>query len=139
MKQRSRTLVQTVLRTASVPETVVQEIVTQAVGNPFFLEELAWNAIEHGGELPAPLAVPETIEAVLAAYRATGATSDRPERLALLAEASIQGGQTTEESETLAMLDQSEVRLWEAELNRVRGELLLQPTTAQPEEAEVCF
>ena len=39
---------------------------TQAAGNPFFLEELAWNVIEHGGQ-PAPLAVPETIEAVLAA------------------------------------------------------------------------
>ena len=62
----SRTVVQAVLQTASVPETVVQEIVTQAAGNPFFLEELAWNVIEHGGQ-PAPLAVPETIEAVLAA------------------------------------------------------------------------
>ena len=62
----SRTVVQAVLQNASVPETVVQEIVTQAAGNPFFLEELAWNVIEHGGQ-PAPLAVPETIEAVLAA------------------------------------------------------------------------
>jgi DNA-binding winged helix-turn-helix (wHTH) protein/class 3 adenylate cyclase/predicted ATPase len=62
----SRTVMQAVLQTASVPETVVQEIVTQAAGNPFFLEELAWNVIEHG-EQPAPLAVPETIEAVLAA------------------------------------------------------------------------
>jgi len=44
----SRTVVQAVLQTASVPETVVQEIVTQAAGNPFFLEELAWNVVEHG-------------------------------------------------------------------------------------------
>jgi predicted ATPase len=63
----SRTVVQAVLQTASVPETVVQEIVTQAAGNPFFLEELAWHVIEHGGGPPAPLPVPETIEAVLAA------------------------------------------------------------------------
>jgi predicted ATPase/DNA-binding winged helix-turn-helix (wHTH) protein/class 3 adenylate cyclase len=62
----SRTVVQAVLQTASAPETVVQEIVTQAAGNPFFLEELAWNVVERGG-LPAPLEVPETIEAVLAA------------------------------------------------------------------------
>jgi tetratricopeptide (TPR) repeat protein len=62
----SRTVVQAVLQNASVPETVVQEIVAQAAGNPFFLEELAWNVIEYGGQL-APLAVPETIEAVLAA------------------------------------------------------------------------
>ena len=62
----SRTVVQAVLRPASVPETVVQEILTKAAGNPFFLEELAWNVVEHGGQ-HAPLAVPETIEAVLAA------------------------------------------------------------------------
>jgi predicted ATPase len=59
-------VVQAVLQTASVPETVIHEIVTHAAGNPFFLEELAWNAIEHGGQ-PTPLAVPETIEVVLAA------------------------------------------------------------------------
>ena len=46
----SRTVVQAVLQTASVPETVVQEIVTHAAGNPFFLEELAWNVIEHEGQ-----------------------------------------------------------------------------------------
>ena len=62
----SRTVVQAVLQTASVPETVTQEIVTQAAGNPFFLEELAWYVIAHGGP-PAALVVPETIEAVLAA------------------------------------------------------------------------
>jgi tetratricopeptide (TPR) repeat protein len=62
----SRTVVQAVLRTAAVPETVVQEILTKAAGNPFFLEELAWNIVEHGGQ-PLPLAVPETVEAVLAA------------------------------------------------------------------------
>jgi class 3 adenylate cyclase/tetratricopeptide (TPR) repeat protein len=62
----SRTVVQAVLQTASVPETVLQEIVTHAAGNPFFLEELAWHVLEHGGQ-PVPLAVPETIEAVLAA------------------------------------------------------------------------
>jgi class 3 adenylate cyclase/DNA-binding winged helix-turn-helix (wHTH) protein len=62
----SRTVVHSVLQTASVPEMVVQRIVTQAAGNPFFLEELAWHVVEHG-EQAAPLAVPETIEAVLAA------------------------------------------------------------------------
>ena len=59
-------MVQAVLQTSSVPAPVVQEIVTHAAGNPFFLEELAWHVLEHGGQ-PAPLAVPETIEAVLAA------------------------------------------------------------------------
>jgi predicted ATPase len=63
--------------------------------------------------------------------------------MALLAEASAQVRQTAEGlevlAEALATLDQSEVRLWEAELYRLRGELLLQQTVAQPEEAEVCF
>jgi class 3 adenylate cyclase/tetratricopeptide (TPR) repeat protein len=62
----SRTVVQAVLRSTAVPETVVQEILGKAAGNPFFLEELAWNVVEHGGQ-PVPLAVPETVEAVLAA------------------------------------------------------------------------
>jgi predicted ATPase len=79
----------------------------------------------------------------LAAYRATGATRDRPYQLALLAETSAQVGQTAEGlevlAEALAMLDQSGVRWWEAELYRLRGELLLQHAVAQPEEAEACF
>jgi predicted ATPase len=79
----------------------------------------------------------------LAACRATGATRDRPEHLALLAEASAQVGRTAAGlvalAEALARQGQSEVRLWEAELYRLRGELLWQQTVAQPGEAEVCF
>ena len=79
----------------------------------------------------------------LVAFRAMGATRDRLEHLALLAEASAQVGQTTEGLEALtkalATLDQSDWRLWEAELHRLRGELLLQQTVAQSEEAEPCF
>jgi predicted ATPase len=48
----------------------------------------------------------------LAAYRATGATRDRPYYLALLAEASVQVGQT---AEALATLAKSGVPWWEAE------------------------
>jgi class 3 adenylate cyclase/DNA-binding winged helix-turn-helix (wHTH) protein/tetratricopeptide (TPR) repeat protein len=47
----------------SVP--VQEAIVAKAVGNPFFVEELTWAAVEHGdraGSLP----MPDTIEAVLA-------------------------------------------------------------------------
>jgi predicted ATPase len=79
----------------------------------------------------------------LAAFRAMGATRDRLEHLAMLAEASIQVGETTEGlmtlAEALATLDQSDMRLWEAELYRLRGELLLQQTATQAEEAAVCF
>jgi predicted ATPase len=79
----------------------------------------------------------------LAAYGATRATRDRPYYLALLAEASAQMGQTTEGleavTEALATVAQSAVRWWEAELYRLRGELLLRHSVASPEEAETCF
>jgi predicted ATPase len=79
----------------------------------------------------------------LTACRATGAPQDRPEHLALLAQASAQVGRTAEGlvalAQALATLEQSEVRLWEAELYRLKGELLLQHSVAQPEEAEACF
>jgi predicted ATPase len=83
------------------------------------------------------------IQQGLAASRATGATRDRPYYLALLAEASAQVGQTAAGlealAEALATLAKSTVRWWEAELYRLRGELLLQHSVAQPGEAEACF
>jgi predicted ATPase len=79
----------------------------------------------------------------LGAFRTTGATRDRLEHLALLAEASAQVGQTAEGlvalAKALATLDQSDMRLWEAELYRLRGELLLQQTVTQAAEAAACF
>jgi predicted ATPase len=83
------------------------------------------------------------IRQALAADRSTGATRDRPYNLALLAEASAQAGQTTEGleavAEALALLATSGVRWWEAELHRLRGELLLQGSSAPQGEAEFCF
>jgi predicted ATPase len=79
----------------------------------------------------------------LAAYEAGGEARDRPYYLALLAEACAQAGQTAAGLEALAAalarLGKSEVQWWEAELHRLKGELLLQHTVAQPEEAEACF
>jgi predicted ATPase len=52
-------------------------------------------------------------------------------------------GQTTEGleavTEALATVAQRAVRWWEAEFYRLRGELLLQRTATQPEEAGACF
>jgi predicted ATPase len=52
-------------------------------------------------------------------------------------------GQTAEGlealAEALATLTKSGVLWWEAELYRLKGELLLQCSVAQPEEAEACF
>jgi predicted ATPase len=79
--------------------------------------------------------------------------------LALLAEASAQGGQTPEgleaSAEALVLLATSGVRWWEAELHRLRGELLLRSGVQSSEssvgtyhaalrmphaaEAETCF
>jgi predicted ATPase len=76
-------------------------------------------------------------------YQTRRALGEQLLNLALLAEASAQVGRTAEGrvalAKALATLDRSEVRLWEAELYRLRGELLLQPTVTQPDEAEVCF
>ena len=80
----------------------------------------------------------------LAWYRASGVTADLSYVLALLAEASTQAGQTSEGlealAEALATLARSRARWWEAELHRLRGELLLlQSAMAQPGEVEACF
>jgi predicted ATPase/DNA-binding winged helix-turn-helix (wHTH) protein/class 3 adenylate cyclase len=61
----SRRLVQAVLRTTPIPETVVQAILTRAEGNPLFLEELAHTAMEQG-DSPRMVGVPTTLQAVLA-------------------------------------------------------------------------
>jgi predicted ATPase len=88
----------------------------------------------------------------LAAYGATRAARDRPYYLALLAEASAQVGQTAEGleavTEALATVATSAVRWWEAELHRLKGELLLQSAVKKQEstvftpslaEVEACF
>jgi predicted ATPase/class 3 adenylate cyclase len=81
------------------------------------------------------------IRQALATYRSAGAKRDRPYYLALLAEACAHGGQTTEgleaSAEALALLTTSGVRWWEAELHRLRGELLLQSGVQSPESSVV--
>jgi len=70
-------------------------------------------------------------------------TADRPHHLALLAEVFAQAGRIAEALEALAealtTVAQSRVRWLEAELHRLRGELLLQHGLAQSGEAEACF
>jgi class 3 adenylate cyclase/DNA-binding winged helix-turn-helix (wHTH) protein len=63
--RHSRRLVQAVLRTTPVPESVVQVILARAEGNPLFLEELAHSAMEQG-DSHRTAGVPTTIQAVLA-------------------------------------------------------------------------
>jgi predicted ATPase len=79
----------------------------------------------------------------LAAWRATGAQVFRPYGLALLAEASAQAGQREAGlallAEALVVANDTGERRWDAELHRLRGELLLTPSAAHAEEAESCF
>jgi predicted ATPase len=55
-----------ILQTEPIPGPLEQELLAKAEGNPFFLEELAWSIKEHSDR--SPLAVPSTVQAVLAAH-----------------------------------------------------------------------
>jgi predicted ATPase len=78
----------------------------------------------------------------LAAYRATGAEMKRPCFLAMLAEACEKGGEAEEGlnalAEALALVDKTGERWWEAELHRLKGELLRR-RASPTEEVEACF
>jgi TOMM system kinase/cyclase fusion protein len=79
----------------------------------------------------------------LAAWRATGAAVFQPYGLALLAAASAQVGQHEAGlallAEALALTHDRGERRWDAELYRLRGEILLAQSAAQVEEAATCF
>ncbi len=62
----SLSVVRSVLQAERVPEGLAQAILERAEGNPFFLEELARAALEHG-EVAAGARVPDTIQGVLMA------------------------------------------------------------------------
>jgi predicted ATPase len=79
----------------------------------------------------------------MAACRITGAEADRPYFLVLAAEAYGREGQYGEGlamlEEALALVDQSEERYWEAEIHRLKGELLLARSAENQVEAESCL
>jgi predicted ATPase len=79
----------------------------------------------------------------LAAWRATGAEVFRPYGLALLAEAYTQVGQPEAGlsllAEALAMANDKGERRWDAELHRLKGEILLVHSAEHHAEAETCF
>jgi transcriptional regulator with AAA-type ATPase domain/predicted ATPase len=79
----------------------------------------------------------------LAAWRAIGAGLVLPYNLALLAEAYGQGGQAEEGlpvlDEALTVADKTGERWWEAELHRLKGELLLKQAVPDTHQAETCF
>jgi predicted ATPase len=81
----------------------------------------------------------EQIRQGLATYRATGAEQWRPCSLAVLGEAYREIGQVDEGLQALALVDKNEERWWEAELHRLRGELLLRQAVPNQPQGEACF
>jgi predicted ATPase len=79
----------------------------------------------------------------LAASQGVGAETLRPHWLAMLAEAYGQAGQPeaglTVLAEALTLAATTEARWWEAELFRLRGELLLQHPHPEVPQAEACL
>lgn len=78
----------------------------------------------------------------LDAYRTIGANSGLPQYLAMLAEAHARAGQAAEGLEVvgqaLEIMDRTDERWWEADLYRLRGELVL-ATGGSGTDAEACF
>src|SRR5262249_46045347 len=79
----------------------------------------------------------------LAAWRATGAEVFQPYGLALLAEVSAQVGQPERGlfllAEALAVANDKGEHRWDAELYRLKGEVLLARSVEHHAEAETCF
>jgi len=111
-----------------------------------FERELAQGTILWGWALTEQGQGVEGIAAIrqgLAALQATGEELRRPEFLALLAEAYGGIGQIEEGlnvlAEALAAVEKTGERYYEAELYRLKGELLLAHPTGNHLEAESCF
>jgi serine/threonine protein kinase/predicted ATPase len=109
---------------------------------------LAGGRILHGWSLTELGQVAEglaTMRQGIADWQATGALSHRPYQLALLAEALGRAGRVEEGltglAEALTLSVSTGERFFEAELHRLRGELLLREGTVPPrrDEAEACF
>jgi class 3 adenylate cyclase/predicted ATPase len=79
----------------------------------------------------------------LAGRRATGSALNRPHWLSLLAEARGEAGRLDEGlsalMEALAWADEHEDRHYEAEIHRLKGELLLKQNNSNASEAQSCF
>jgi len=107
---------------------------------------LLYSTIVHGWALSAQgqhtQALTEIPQA-LTTLQATGQRQGWPYYLAQLAEAYGRGGDEAAGlqrlAEALAVVDDTEERWWEAELYRLKGELLLQQAIGSSEEAEACF
>jgi predicted ATPase len=132
-------------REAQAAQGRTEEVIALSTerGFPFFLAEgtifRGW-ALAEQGHLAEGL---KQIHENLAAWRAIGADFLRPHFLALLAEAYGQDRQVEEGLgavvEGLAFVESTEERYYEAELYRLKGELLLKQSHSNAAETEACF
>jgi predicted ATPase len=111
--------------------------------NPFFL---AWGMVLHGWAQAAQDQGEDGIAEIhqgITAYRATGAQTWLPYFLGLQAETHARAKRTEDGlasvAEALALADKTEQHCWQAELNRIKGELLLAVSSNNHAEAESCF
>jgi predicted ATPase len=99
-----------------------------------------WTLVKQGRQIEEDIG---QLHQGLTAYRATGAELFRTYWLALLAEAYGTVGQTEEGlgvlSEALRVVDNSGEHQWEAELYRLKGELLLKQAIPDTALAQTCF
>jgi class 3 adenylate cyclase/predicted ATPase len=83
------------------------------------------------------------IQKGLAMFRAIGTELGRPSSLCLLAEACIEAGRLDDAlsalTEALEAADKHEERIYEAEIHRVKGELLLRQDQSNSLESQRCF
>jgi predicted ATPase len=84
-----------------------------------------------------------SLHQALTAYRSIGMQAGLPVHLAVMAEVYGHTGQVEEGltaiTQALDLVDSTDERWWEAELNRLKGELLLQQSSDNHTEAETCF
>ena len=99
-----------------------------------------WALVQQGRQSAEEMA---RLRQGLAFYWTPGAELDRTYWLALLAEAYGTVGQAEEGlrllREALVVVEKSGVQHWEAELHRLKGELLLHQTVPDAQHADACF
>jgi predicted ATPase len=111
--------------------------------NPYFL---VWATALHGWTLTVEDQIENGVAEIdqgIAAYAAIGSQTWLPCFLVLRAETYARAKRTDDglvaASEGLAVADQTDERCWEAELNRIKGELLLAVSSDNHAEAESHF
>jgi predicted ATPase len=116
---------------------------TEYGGQPFWL---AWGPMLRGWAMSERGRIEEGIAEErqgLEAFSSTGSMLARPYFFSLQADTYGKGGQIEEGitvlTKTIEMLDKSRERWWEAELHRLKGELLLVVSSNNYFQAEACF